>query len=227
MMENKSRSKRFFIVVFTLFLFSCESGFDKSLISDTEKLISPGGKYVLYRYQVNSPMSFGSGFTVINIIKPDEECDFTDSDILRFQNEYPFWVKWKNNKTLAVKCLLNGGRLSKHQPVKKEVVKWKDWIFEVEYYSMFSSGLGTTSIFESCSKNGNEIKFKTQNDSLVFNKDEVQFSLDSNRVYVTKFIMDFFDNKLGLSFSNYELTAKGSYNQKILQDEQPFIRVKP
>jgi hypothetical protein len=220
-------NKRFFIVVFSLLLFGCESGFDKSLISDTEKLISPGGKYVLYRYHIDSPMAFGSGFTVINIIKRDEECDFTDRDILRFQNDNPFWVKWKDNKTLAVKCLLDGGRLSKHQPIKKEIIKWKDWTFEVEYYSMFSSGRGTSSVFESCSANGNEIEFKTQNDSLVFNKDEVQFSLDGNRVYVREFKMDFFDNKLGLSFSNHELTAKGSYHQKIFQHEQPFIRVKP
>jgi hypothetical protein len=215
------------IIIFTLFfLSSCESGFDKSLISNAEKLTSPNGESTLYSYHVDSPMSFGSGFSVINIFKSNETFDLTDRDILRFGNASPFWIKWKDNKTLTVKCLMTGSGLSKHQPIKTEIIKWKEWIFEVEYYSMFSSGATQNFLFERFSSDGKKIKFNSKSDSLVFNKDEVQFSLYSNHIYVRKFTVSSFDNKLGLSFSDYDLTTKGSFNHRFLAEEQPFLRVK-
>ncbi|RQO74719.1 hypothetical protein DBR43_04865 [Pedobacter sp. KBW06] len=219
--------KQLSIVIFTLFLFSCEGGFDKSLISNTEKLISPNGEYTLCSYHVASPMAFGSGLSVINIFKSDEKFDFTDRDILRFGKALPFWIKWKDNKTLTVKCLMAGDGLQKHQPYKTDVIAWKEWIFEVEYYSMYSSGATGYFSFEDYSIDKNKIKFKSKSDSLVFNKDEVQFSLDSNHIYVKEFKTVGFNNKLGLSFSHYDLTAKGSFNQKFIQGEQPFVRIKP
>ncbi|MDO7743080.1 MAG: hypothetical protein MUP99_04875, partial [Pedobacter sp.] len=155
------KNKFLFIFPIVLLVYSCENGFDKSLISKTEKLISPNGGYALYRYHIESPMAFGSGFTVINILKSDEKCDVTDRNILRFGNNSPFWIKWKNDKTLIVKCLIDGGKLAAHQPIKTEVVKWKDWTFNVEYYSMYSSGLESDFIFDSYSISGNKIKFKS------------------------------------------------------------------
>lgn len=190
-------SKSLAIVIFILFLFSCESKFDKSLISDVEKLISPNGECTLYYYNVDSPMAFGSGFSAINIFKSDEEHNLTDSDILRFENASPFSIKWK------------------------------DWTFEVAYYSIYSSGKGGNFLFDSCSFNGNKIKFISKSDSLVFNKDEVQFSLGSNQIYATEFKMDTFNNKRGLSFTYYTLRAKESFNQRFLLKEQPFIVIKP
>jgi hypothetical protein len=218
--------KRLSILIFTIILLGCEGGFDKSLISNTEKLISPYGEYTLYRCHISSPMAFGSGFSVINILKSGEAYDFTTRDILRFGNSYPFMIKWIDSKTLVVKCLMSGEGLSEHQPIKKETVKWKDWTFEVEYYGMYSSGAETALQFENCFVSENEITFKLKDDVLKLNKNEVQFSLDSNHVYVTEFTMSTFDAKQGLSFARYKLTPQSNWNQKLLHDQQPFVRIK-
>jgi len=226
-LTNTMKIKAIYLIIPILFFFSCESKFDKSLISNTEKLISPSKAYTLCRYHIDSPMAFGSGFTVINIFKSDEKFNFTNRDILRFGNEFPFFIKWKDNDTLTVKCITTEYGLSKHQPVKTEVIKWKEWIFEVEYYSMYSSGATQGFQFEKCSIDRDKIKFKSKSDSLVFNKDEIQFSLDSNHTYVHEFKIATFDNKLGLSFIEYDLTTKGNFNQKLIQKEQPFEKTSP
>ena len=221
------RQKIFFTFILILFLFSC-GGFDKDLISKTEKLISPNGKLTLYRYFVDTPMSFGSGFTVINILDSDEECDYTDHDIFRFGNDYPIIIKWKDNKTLNVKCLMNGGGLRKQQPVKKEIKHWKDYTFEVEYYTMFSTGGGSDFVFDKYTFSSDDITFKSKTDSLVISKANMQFSLDldSNRIYMKGFKIDWFRSQVGVSLLNYELSSKRMYNHKDFIKEQPFIRTK-
>lgn len=218
--------KHLVILSLTLLLFSCNFGFDKSLISETYELISPNKEYTLYRYYVGPPMAFGSGFTVVNILKSDETCDVRDEDILRFGNTTPFYIKWKDDKTLSVKCLMElpYGESAKHQPIKTEIVKWRDWIFNVEYYSIYSTGAIEILPINSYSIYGNKIKFKTDKDFLIFNRDEIQCSLEGKHIYVHEFKMSSFDNIPGLSFSHYDLTAKEKYNKKPLLAEQSFTR---
>jgi len=92
---------------------------------------------------------------------------------------------------------------------------------------MFSSGATEEFPFEKYSIGQNTIKFISKSDSLVFNKNEVQFSLDSNHVYVKEFKIAFFNNKTGLSFRDYDLTTKEDFNQRVLHEEQPFVSIKP
>jgi hypothetical protein len=166
-------------------------------------------------------MAFGSGFTVVNITRSDENCDYSDTDILRFDDGYPFSVKWKDDKTLFVKCSVTSG-LAKRQPVKKEVIEWKEWTIYVEYYSIYSSGTGNEFAFDACALHGKWLTFRSGNDSLKFDRDEVQLSIKDRKVYVDEFKMDSFNNKLGLSFTTSELKAEKDFNLTKLNNLQPF-----
>ena len=216
-----------YIILFAMIFFGCDDDIDKSFISHPEKLVSPKGGFTLYRYHIENSMAFGSGFTVIKILNAENECDYTDRDFFRFDNDYPFWIKWKNEDTLTVKCLIDGGGLADQQPVKKEIMKWKDWTFEVEYYSLFSATAETKHFFDSYSIDTNSMKFKSTRDSCIFKMNEVQFSLDSNHIYATQFKIDTFESKLGISLSRYDISIKDNYKQKDFLDQQAFLKTKP
>lgn len=211
------------LILFVGFFISCESGFDKSLISEVYKLPSTSGKFTLHRYFIESPMAFGSGFTVINIVKSDLVSDYSDRDILRFPGAYPFYVKWKDDKTLFVRCTISESGMAKQQPFKKEVIRWKDWTINVEYYGIYSSGVGQRLVFSDYSLNGKWITFRSGNDSLRFDRDSVQFSIRDRKVYVDEFYVESFNNKLGLSFKEHELNAIKGVNLLTLKSEQPFL----
>ena len=208
-----------------LFLYGCESEVDKSLISSIEKLNSPNNQFTLYRYFIESPMAFGSGFTAIKIFGTNEEVDLTSRNFYRFGNDSPIWMRWKNNNTVLVKCLIDGGGLSEQQPVKKETVKWKDWTFEVEYYTLFSTGLGQEFQFDSYSTRGDSLTFKSKNDSLTFSKAEAQITLDSFFVNVTEIKVDTFNNKLGLSLTHHKLKSKYRLKTNEFIKEQAFENI--
>jgi hypothetical protein len=208
-----------------VFLFGCTNGIDRSQIEHAEKLPSPYGDEILYCYSIESSMAFGSPITVIKILLSDKDCDYTDGDFFRLDNDYPFFIKWKNKDTLQVKCLVDGGgELADKQPIKKDTIKWRDWTFEVEYYSMFSAGAETKYLFDGYSADNNFITFKSKEDTLVFKNDEVQISLDTNHIHITQFKIDTFRSKLGLSFSYYDLQNR--YNKNDFLNRQPFLRVK-
>lgn len=214
----------FFILI--LIFYSCSNGVDKSLISNAEKLNSPNGQFILYRYFIESSMAFGSGFSVIKILNLKDKCDYTDRDFLRLDNDAPFFIEWKNNDTLLVKCLIDGGKLSNKQPIRREVKKWKDWTFEVDYYSLYSTGVEIKKIIDNYSIGKNSIVFKSKNDSLSFQNNEVQISLDTNHIYLTQFKIDTFKSKLGISLAHYDLNLKGNYNQNDFFKKQVFLRLK-
>src|SRR3982751_2027548 len=87
-------------------IISCDAGIDKSLISYIDKLPSPDRKFNVYLYFVESPMSFGSGFTAINILDSRKELVPSDRDFLNLGADVsPFWIKWKDDATLSVKCI--------------------------------------------------------------------------------------------------------------------------
>src|ERR1700722_4925683 len=145
--------------LFILFLFSCND-IDKALVGDAVKLNSPYSDFSLYRYHIESSMAFGSGFTVLKILPSNEKCDYTDRDFFRFgNNSYPFFIKWKNKDTLFIKCLIDGGGLADKQPVRKDFQKWKDWTFEVEYYSQYSAGTNGDYSIRSYKTSSNFIQF--------------------------------------------------------------------
>ena len=215
----------FYFFVFILTFCGCENGVDKSLISNAEKLTSPNGQFTLYRYFIESPMAFGSGFSVIKVLDSRNKCDYTDRDFFRLDNNSPFFIKWKNNDTLIVKCLVDGGELADKQPIKREIKKWKRWTFDVEYYSMYSTTAEVTFPFDSYSISDSFITFKSKKDTLIFSNDEVQISLDSNNIFLTEFKVDTFNSKLGLAFSHYDF--QNNYNQNDFLKHQSFVKVKP
>ena len=216
-----------YISILCLLCFSCSNGINKSLISETEKLNSPKNKFTLYHYSIESSMAFGSGFSVINIVNSKDNYDFTTRDFFRLNNDFAFWIKWKNEDTLSIKYLIEGAVLSNKQPIKKEIKKWKHWTFEIEYYSMYSASIETAFIFDSFTIDKDEIKFKSKNDSLIFKKDEIKILLDSNHIYLTNFTVDTFQNKLGLSFSHYNLSSKNSFDRNEFLKYQAFTKTSP
>lgn len=219
----KQLSLYFFVIIVTFC--SCDNGVDKSLISDAEKLTSPNGQFTLYRYFIGSSMAFGSGFSVIKILDSKNKCDYTDRDFFSLNNDSPFFIKWKNNDTVIVKCLIVGGDLSDKQPLRREIKKWKDWTFEVEYYSMYSTTAEVIFPFDSYSISDSFITFKSKKDTLTFNNDEVQISLDTNNIFLTEFKVDTFNSKLGLALSHYNF--QNNYNQNDFLKQQSFVKVKP
>src|SRR5687768_3782853 len=178
--------KRIYLLtaLLSLLLFGCDSdnGIDKSLIDNVVKLNSPFSPFTLYRYHVESSMAFGSGFTAIKILPSDEKCDFTERDFFRFGNNYPILIKWKSKDTLQVKCLGDGGSADS-QPFLKEIKKWKDWTFEVEYFSMLSTMIGGSYPIDSYNVSPNSIEFSSATESLVFDNSEIAIELDSNQIY--------------------------------------------
>lgn len=78
----------FLLVLFSFGFLSCDNNIDKSLVSQRIRSNSPFSDFVLYRYRVESSMAFGSGFTAIQILPSDEECNYTERDFFRFGNNY-------------------------------------------------------------------------------------------------------------------------------------------
>jgi len=172
-------------------------------------------------------MASGSGFSVLNIVDSKESYDYTTRDFFRLNNDSPFWIKWKNEDTLSIKCLVDGGVLSNKQPIRIEIKKWKNWTFEVEYYSIYSASLEIPFVFDNLVADQDVIKFKSKNDSLIFKKDEIEILFDSNHIYLTNFRIDTFQNKFGLSFSHYNLSSKSGFDKKSLVGYQAFIKIRP
>ena len=172
-------------------------------------------------------MAFGSGFTVLQIIPSDEKCDYTDRDFYRFNNDYPFFIQWKNKDTLLVKCIVDSGGLSDSQPIRKEIQKWKDWTFEVEYYSIFSTGTNGRHSIEDYQLFGHSLSFKTKDDLFIFENNNVTLELDNNQISIREFKVDTFKEKTGLSLSNYEFDMRSKYKMTDFDRLQPFIKQNP
>jgi hypothetical protein len=173
-------------------------------------------------------MAFGSGFTVLKILPFNEECDYTNRDFFIFgNNNYPFFIKWKNKDTLFVKCVIVDGDLAKKQPMKTDIQKWKDWTFEVEYYSVYSSGTNGDYSIKNYNINSDSIKFESDSDLLTFKNDEITLQLDSSNISISKFKVDTFQLKTGLSFADYNLKMNKKYLPSDFKALQPFIMIKP
>ena len=205
-----------------LSIVSCDNGIDKSLISNREKLFSPDNSFILYRYTIESSMAFGSPITVIKILPSDKECDYSDQDFLRFTNDHPIWVNWKNNDTVQVKLISDGAGLQDKQPFKKEIQKWKDWTLEVEYYSVFSSSLAGDFELDNYAIDSNQVTFYSNEKSLTFKTNEIQIIVDSNKIDLTHIGIDTFQTKVGLALTSYSFK---NYQGHKLGTQNIFIKV--
>ena len=161
----------------------------------------------------------------MKVLYSQNNCDYTDRDFFRLDNDSPFFIKWKNNDTLLIKCIIEGGKLSDKQPVKKDIKKWKDWIFLVEYYTMYSTSAEVKYSMGNYSVNNDFIRFKSKNDSLVLKNDEVQISMDNNYIYLTQFKIDTIKSKLGMSFSHFKVNLKDGFNKEDFLRHQAFVRL--
>ena len=208
------------LIILTL---GCDNSIDSSLIKSREKLNSPNNEFTLYRYFIESSMAFGSGFTAIQIIPFNKNCNYSSRDFLRFGNNYPFWIKWKDRNTISVRCLVQGAGLQKTQPFKQEVRQWKDWTIEIEYFSMFSSGLGGEYNCTKYSVDGNVIALKTNKELLKFKMDDVQISMDATSINLKHFKIDYFNSKYGLSITSYNVT--GDFDENDFIKQQAFIKI--
>lgn len=125
-----------------------------------------------------------------------------------------------------MKCV-GEGSLAERQPIKRDILKWKDWTFEVEYNSVFSSGINGTYDVKSYQLNPNSISFKTDKEVLFFSNNEIALELDSNQISLRRFKVDTFNSKTGLSLADYKLNMVETYTPKDLYRLQPFLKAKP
>lgn len=209
-------------------LSSCDTdnGIDTLLIDNAVKLNSPFSPFTLYRYHVESSMAFGSGFTAVKVLPSDEKCDFSKRDFFTFGNDYPIQIKWKNKDTLHVICIGQGG-LANSQPIHKEIKKWRDWNFVVEYYSIFSTGTNGDHPVDRYSLEPNVIKFTTGKRDFVFDNNQIAIELDSNQIALRQFKVDSFNAKTGFALSEYKFAMNDNYRISDFNRLQPFIKTKP
>jgi len=211
------KTKTFLLVLlFPTLLMNCNK-IDESLINNKEKLVSPYSQDVLHRYIIESSMAFGSGCWVIQILPSNEKCDYTKDDYFRFDNDYPFWVRWKSKDILMVKCLTDVDQLGNKQPIKKETKKWKNWTLEIEYYSMFSTGLGGDYSINNFIVDSNYITIHSKKESWRFKMSEIQISVDTNTIDLTHYKIDTFKTKVGITFTSYKFRNKTKTNNFIKQ----------
>jgi hypothetical protein len=104
-------------------------------------------------------------------------------------NDSPFWIKWKDDTTLSVKCIKDGG-ISGDDFYNKEISKWKRWTFEVEYYSLVATTAVIERPLEAYEVSKKYITLKFNSDSVAFDTDEVQLTGDENHVEVLQFKKD-------------------------------------
>jgi hypothetical protein len=171
-------------------------------------------------------MAFGSGFTAIKILPSGEKCDFTKRDFFTFGNDYPILIKWKNRDTLQVKCI-GSGAIATSQPFLSEIMKWKDWTFEVEYFPILSTGTNGSDSIDNYNVNPNSIEFSSEQKSLVFDNSEIAIELDSNEIYLRQFKVDTFKTKKGFALSDYKFAMNEKYRMKDFYGLQPFITTRP
>lgn len=199
---------------------------DKSFVYGAVKLSSPYSGFTLYRYHVRSSMPFGSGFTAIKTLPNDKKCDFTKRDFFTFGNHYPLQIKWKSKDTLHVICISEDG-LAASQPVRKDVKKWKNWTFEVEYYSLYSTGTNGSHSIKRYGIGPNTIRFVSDKQEFEFNNIEVAIEVDGNQISLRQFKVDTFNTKAGVSLSDYRFDMSENYRMKDFYRLQPFITIEP
>ncbi len=171
-------------------------------------------------------MAFNTGHTEIRILESSETLNFNNDQFFRF-DKYPFLIKWESRNSLLVKCFIDD-TVSSKQPVKTEIKKWGVWDFRIEYYSMCSTGSNPGLYFDYYSILRDTLIFTSSKQQFFFNIQDVEISLDTNRILINHFEIDSTNcSKIGLSLTQYEFHANKEYNRGPLLKIQAFVKSEP
>jgi hypothetical protein len=165
------------IILLLIALMGCDNkvSIDKSRVSTVEKLVSPDGLFIYYRYFVDSGMAFGSGTVRMNILKSTEVFDYSTDDYFVLQNAAPVVLGWENSRTLKMIAITDQGEITTNEPFKRETKQWNGIDIKIDYYHMFSTGRSPFT-YTSCSINGDTITFTNGKESYSFVKGKFEIS---------------------------------------------------
>ena len=220
---------RFLILFFTFTNCSkhneSELKIDKSRISNIEKLTSPNKKFDAYLFSIENGMSFGSAINVLKIIKHNEEPNFSNSDFFKVPDSRPFKIEWKNDNELVINTISNNKNFENKQPLKTEIQSYKGFKIENNTFTMFSSIAMTEFKFSKYYEKNENIIFKNENDSLVFNKENSQFSIATGYIEINYFERNKYDKNKGLAFNAYKLIPEYDFDLRKFDKFQPLINI--
>ena len=212
-----------FLLIFSL-LCNC-SRYKKSQITDIEKLSSPSKQFDVYLYSVGSGMSFGSNVNALQIVKYQVKPDFYNDDFFRVPNSGPFQIKWENNN-LTIKTISNIVTVAEKQPSKTEFLTYKGVQIRNDIYTQFSGTATTELKFREFYEKNENIVFKNDKDSLVFEISKSQISIGLNYIEVTTFKPNQFYKNKGLDLEFYKLFPITKMNFNKLEKYQPLTIIK-
>lgn len=208
-----------FFLIFSL-LCNC-SKYEKSQITDIEKLSSPSKQFDVYLYSVESGMSFGSNVNALQIVKYQEKPDFYNDDFFRIPNSRPFLVKWENNN-LTIKTISNTVTVAEKQPFKTDFLTCKGVKIRNEIYTQFSGTATTDFKFREFYEKNEHIVFKNDKDSIVFDINKSQISIGLNYLEVKTFKRNKFYKNKGLDLESYKLFPIKKMNFSRFEKYQPL-----
>jgi hypothetical protein len=212
-----------FFLIISLFC-NC-SKYEKSQITDIEKLSSPSKQFDVYLYSVESGMSFGSNVNALQIVKYQEKPDFYNDDFFRVSNSGPFQIKWENNN-LTIKTISHIRTVVEKQPFKTEFLTYKGVQIRNDIYTQFSGTATTELKFREFYEKNENIVFKNDKDSLVFDINKSQISIGLNYIEVTTFKPNKFYKNRGLDLEFYKLFPIKKMNFSKLEKYQPLTIIK-
>ncbi|KFC22831.1 hypothetical protein IO90_04500 [Chryseobacterium sp. FH1] len=219
-MKTTSNNNIFiFLIIFSLF-WSC-SKYEKSQITNVEKLSSPNNQYDVYLYNIESGMSFGSTVNALQVVKYQEKPDLYNGDFFRVQNSRPFKIEWKNNN-LIINTISQNHSIVTKQPFKTETQNYKGISIKNNVFTMFSSMAMSEFKFSKFYEKNGKLIFKNENDSLVYNNENSQIIMGSNYLEIKNFEKNKFDNNRGLSFDAHKLIPKNNFDFNKLEKFQPL-----
>lgn len=222
---KKLFNNRFFRFFTIIFLLNNCSEYDKSQISDIEKLSLPNKNIDIYLYSIESGMAFGSSVNALKIVKYKEEPDFYNSDFFRVSRSRPFQIKW-DNKNLIIKTISSTDKnIENKQPLRTEIQNYKGINIRNSVYTMFSTtALSEFKFAKFYEKKGNLI-FKNEKDSLIFDEENSQISIDSGNIELRYYEQNKFEKGEGLDLVFYKLIPQNNFDFKKLEKYQPLKKV--
>ncbi|KIA88048.1 hypothetical protein [Kaistella jeonii] len=210
-----------FPLLLIISLFCNCSKYEKSQISDIEKLSSPSKQFDVYLYSIGSGMSFGSTVNALQIVKYQEKPDFYNGEFFRVPNSGPFQIKWDNNN-LKIKTISNIVTVAENQPFKTELYTYKGVKIRNDIYTQFSGTAIVNFKFSEFYEKNQNIVFKNYNDSLVFDTNKSQLSIGLNYLEASTFERNKFHENKGLDFEFYKLLPIKKLNFSKFEKYQPL-----
>ena len=213
---------KFFVII--CFLNSC-SEYDKSQISDIEKLSFPNKNIDVYLYSIESGMSFGSSVNALKIVKYKEEPDFYNSDFFRVSNSRPFQIKLNDNN-LIIKTISTADKsVQKKQSAKIEIQNYNGFNIKNLVYTLSSTTALSEFKFDIFYERKGNLIFKDKKDSLILNVSNSQISIGSGNIEIRCFDQNKFAKDESLAFDSYKLIPPDNFDFKKLEKYQPLKKV--